>query len=120
MILSATGTVALSVLSVALLAFAFYLISPMYRLERRWSRAVEVAAYGSTPVLLAGVLMVLPVLVMVSVVAMLHSFFLYYLGVQKLLGCRRSEAAEFLAVACLLTAIASLGLGAGGGALGVL
>lgn len=113
-------TLVLSPLSIALLALALYVISPMYGLRRDWNGAVAVAAYGSTPVLVAGALLVIPVLVAVCVVALLHGFFLCYLGVQRVLGCRRSESAEFVAVSCLLAGLASLAAGAAGGALGLL
>jgi hypothetical protein len=113
-------TVLLSVLCVVLLALAFYVLGPMYETERNWTRAVTVAAFGSTPVLLAGVLLVMPIMVMASMVAMLHSFLLYYVGLQRVVGCRESSAAEFLAVSCLLAAIFSGVLGALGSAFGVL
>lgn len=113
-------TVVLSLASVLLLALAFFLLAPMYETERNWARAVSVAAYGSTPVLLAGVLLVMPVMVIASVVALLHNFALYYVGLQRVTGCKASAAAEYLALSCLIAAVASGALGALGGALGVL
>ena len=113
-------TVLLSLLCVVLLALALYLLAPMYDVERHWDRTVTVAAYGTTPVLLAGVLLVMPIMVIASTVAMLHNFVLYYVGLQRVMGCRQSAAAEYLALSCLLAAIASGILGAVGGALGVI
>lgn len=113
-------TVSISVLCVVLLALVFYLLAPMYQAGRHWDRAVSVAAYGSTPVLLAGVLLVVPIMVMASVVALLHNFLLYYVGLQAVIGCRQSAAAEYLALSCMLAAVASGILGAAGGALGIL
>jgi hypothetical protein len=113
-------TVMLSLLCVILLALVFYLLAPMHDAERHWDRAVSVAGYGSTPVLLAGVLLVVPIMVMASVVALLHNFLLYYVGLHAVIGCRQSAAAEYLALSCMLAAIASGILGAAGGALGLL
>ncbi len=113
-------TVLLSLVSVLLLAAAIYLLAPMYDTERNWSRAVSVAAYGSTPVLLAGVLLVMPIMVIASMVAMLHNFLLYYVGLQRVIGCRESSAAEYLAVSCLIAAMFSGAFGAAGSALGLL
>jgi hypothetical protein len=113
-------TVLLTVLCVVLLALAFYLLAPMYDAQRHWGRALSVAAYGTTPVLLSGVLLVMPIMVMACTVAMLHNFLLYYVGLQQVVGCKRSAAAEYLALSCLLTALATGILGAVGGALGVL
>jgi len=113
-------TALLSVLCVALLALAFYVLAPMYETERNWNRAFSVAGYGTTPVLLAGVLLVMPIMVMGSMVATLHNFVLYYVGLQRVCGCRQSDAAEYLAFSCLLAAVASGAIGAAGGALGIL
>jgi len=113
-------TVLLLLVSVVLLALAFYALAPMYDAERHWDRAVSVAGYGTTPVLLAGVLLVMPVMVMASMVAMLHNFVLYYVGLERAIGCKQSVAAEYLALSCLLAAIASGAVGAAGGALGIL
>lgn len=113
-------TMLLSVLCVALLALAFYLLAPLYERERNWNRAFSVAGYGTTPVLLAGVLLVMPIMVLASMVAMLHGFLLYFVGLQNVIGCRQSEAAEYLALSCILAATASGALGAVGSALGIL
>ena len=113
-------TVVLTLVSVLLLALAFFLLAPMYDTERNWARSVSVAAYGSTPVLLAGVLLVMPIMVIASMVALLHNFALYYVGLQRVTGCKASAAAEYLALSCLMAAVASGALGAAGGALGVL
>lgn len=112
-------TVLLSVLCVILLALAFYLLAPLYETERNWNRAFRVAGYGTTPVLLAGVLLVMPIMVLASMVAMLHNFLLYYVGLQKVMGCRQAAAAEYLALSCVLAAMASSAVGAAGGALGI-
>lgn len=113
-------TVSISVLCVVLLALVFYLLAPMYGAERHWDRAVSVAAYGTTPVLLSGVLLVVPMLMMASMIALLHGFLLYYLGLQAVIGCKQSAAAEYLALSSMLAAVASGVLGAAGGALGIL
>ena len=113
-------TLLLTVLCVLVLALAFYLLAPMHDAERNWDRALSVAGYGSTPVLISGVMLVMPIMVIVSMVALLHNFLLYYLGLQRVVGCRQSMAAQYLALSCLLTAVATGMLGAAGGALGIL
>jgi hypothetical protein len=57
-------------------------------------------------------------MVMASMVALLHCFALYYTGVQRVYGCKPSDAAEYVAISCLLAAVASGAVGALGGALG--
>lgn len=98
------------------LAAAIHLIAPAYGVTRRWALAVAVAVHGSTPVLVCGLLFVWPLLTAVGVIAMLHCFYLYYLGLQHLMGCRASDAAEFTALSFLVSmAIAGIAGAIGSG-----
>jgi Yip1 domain len=110
----------LYVMCVILLAVMLYFLGPMYETDRSWSSAVAVAGYGTTPLLFAGALLVMPVLVMAGMVAMVHCFGLYYAGAKQVCGCRASDSAEYVALACLLAAAVTVALGAVGGALGVI
>ena len=112
--------VVLYLTSVVLLAIAIFLVSPIYRVTTDWTRTVEVAAYGSTPLLLAGALMLWPILIVVSLAAPMPSCYLVYLGLQIRLGCRHGEAIGLVAVAMVLAIVMSLFLGAAMGALGFL
>ena len=113
-------TLASSLATVLLLAAAFYLLAPFFDASRHWSRSVGVAAYAATPVLAAGALLVLPVLIVACVVACLHAFALCYLGVQQMLGCRESDAAFFVAAACMAALVLSMLLAGLCGAVGLL
>jgi hypothetical protein len=108
---SVLSTVGFTLASVVLLAIAFYALSPFFVARRRWRGCLAVAAFASTPVLLAGALLVMPVLIVASIVACIHCFALCYLGVQRVLGCPEHEAAFFVAGACMFALIASLVLG---------
>ena len=94
------------------LAAAFRLIAPMYGIARDWTRAWKVAAYGSTPVWLVGVVLVKPLLVSVLVIALLHCSYLYYAGLQVVSGVQRGAAAEYVAVAVLFALVLSTFAGA--------
>jgi Yip1 domain len=107
-----------SIVSVAALAGAFHLLAPTYGAQRDWTRSWKVAAYGTTPVWLAGVLLVKPILVGLLLVALLHCSYLYYAGLQVVAGVKRSGAAECVAIALFLSSLAATVLGAvfaGGG-----
>jgi hypothetical protein len=106
-----------SALSVLAIAAAFWLLARMFSPAATLERCVKVAAYGTTPLFVASVLLVAPVLVIVCMVALLHVFYLYYLGAQELLGVRENEAAQFVALALVLAIVAST---LGGGAVGAL
>jgi Yip1 domain len=109
---TALVTFAGSVLAVGTLAAAFFAIAPMYEVRRDWPSALSVAAYGTTPVWLAGVLFVKPSLVSIAVLAVVHACYLYFAGLQRVAGVKRGDAAEFVALAVLLTTIALVVVGA--------
>jgi Yip1 domain len=108
---SLVSTVLLTLASILVLAAAFYLLCPFFDMPRAWPRSVAVAAFASTPVLLAGGLLVVPGMIVASVASLIHCFALCYLGVQRVLGCRESEAAFFVAAACMLALLGGLLLG---------
>ena len=108
---SILSTVLLSLAAILVFAVAFYLLCPFFDLPRARRRSVAVAAFASTPVLLVGGLLFIPGMIVASVASFVHCFALCYLGVQRLLGCRESEAAFFVAAAAMLSLIGSLLLG---------
>lgn len=118
-IFAATATsVFTSVFSVFAIAGAFVLVAPMYGSSRDYRRALTVATYGAIPVFLAGITLVLPVMVIVTVVALLQTLYLYWLGAKQLLGVVRNEQAEFVGVSMLIFSVAATLLGAIAGAIG--
>lgn len=96
-----------SILSVALLAGAFGLIAPMYGPRRDWRGAWTVAAYGTTPAWLLGIVLAKPALFVVMLVVSLHCTYLYYCGLRALGLARDGEAAEYVAIAIVLVLTAS-------------
>ncbi len=105
-------TFAGSVLSVLALAAAFFLVAPMYSTPRRWERMFAVATYGTTPVWLAGILLVMPGLAILEVLALMHCCYLYYCGLQAVAGVKRGEAAEYVAISLFLVIVGSTLAGA--------
>lgn len=78
---------------------------------RDWDRAVAVAAYAATPVLLCGALLVIPILVVASIAGFVHFLALSHMGLQRVLGCRAEDGAAFTAATCLFALVASMLLG---------
>jgi hypothetical protein len=101
-----------SIVWVALLAGAFSALAPMFGARRDWAQSWKVAAYGTTPVWVVGVLLVKPVLVGLLLVAMLHCSYLYYAGLQVVAGVKQGAAAEYVGVVLFLALVASTLLGA--------
>lgn len=109
-----------SLLSIYLLAASLFLLAPLFSVRRSWGRAFQVAAYGSAPVMFSGILLMAPVLVFATLLAVCHSFYLQYVGVSRVLGVREGDAAEYIALITVLMVLASTLLGALASALGVL
>lgn len=108
-----------SIVSIFLLAAIFRLIAPMYGSSRDYVAALKVATFGAMPVMLAGATLVVPVFVIVSVVALCHTLFLYWLGVRHVLGVGAGAQAEFVGVSLVMLGGASTLLGAFASSLGL-
>jgi Yip1 domain len=100
-----------SVLWVVLLAAAFCAFAPMFGARRDWAQSWKVAAYGTTPVWLAGVLLLKPLLVGFLLIPMLHCTYLYYAGLQAVAGVKQGEAAEYVGLVLFLALVGSTLLG---------
>jgi hypothetical protein len=96
-----------TIVSIFGLAAIFVLIAPMYGSSRNYASALEVATYGAVPVLLAGATLVLPVMAMVSVVALCHTLFLYWLGVRRVLAVPDEARTEFIGISLVMLGGAS-------------
>lgn len=96
-----------SIASVATLAGAFVLLAPMYGGRRDWRGAWAVAAYGTTPVWLAGVMLIKPATFVAMLPVVLYCAVLYHRGLHVLGLAREREAAEYVAIAFLLVLAAS-------------
>jgi hypothetical protein len=105
---------------ILLLAAAFRVLVAIHKKPASWGACLKVAAYGATPVLVAGVALVHPALVIVPMVALLHVFYLQYVGAQVVIGIAAEDAAIFVAWAVAgVFVVSSLG-GAAAAAMGLL
>ncbi|HEX4885630.1 MAG TPA: Yip1 family protein [Casimicrobiaceae bacterium] len=91
-----------TIVSIFLLAGIFRLIAPMYGSSRDYRAALKVATFGAIPVLLAGITLVLPVMIIVSVVAACHTLYLYWVGVGRVLDVSPGAQTEFIGVSVTL------------------
>lgn len=109
-----------SLLSIYLLSVSLFALAPLFSIRRDWGRAFQVAAYSTAPVMLAGFLLVLPILAFVTLLAVCHSFYLQYVGVTCILGAKEGESAEYVALVAVLLVVSSTFLGGFGSWSGVL
>jgi hypothetical protein len=109
------GTIA----SIFLLAGIFRMIAPMYGSSRSYVAALKVATFGAIPVLLAGATLLIPAMVIVSVVALCHTFYLYWLGVGRVLEVEAGAQSEFVGISMTLLGGMSTLLGGLASSLGI-
>jgi hypothetical protein len=106
------ATLFATITSIFMLAAIFVLIAPMYGSSRHYPSALKVATYGAVPVLVAGATLVLPVMAMVSVVALCHTMFNYWLGVRRVLAVPDEARTEFVGISLVMLGGASSIVGA--------
>jgi hypothetical protein len=82
--------------------------------------ALKVATFGSAPVLLAGAALVLPAMVVVTVVAGVHSLFLLNQGLKAVMRVSEAESPMLLGMAMVVLTLGSMALGGIAAALGML
>ncbi|CAN0119991.1 unnamed protein product [Phaeothamnion confervicola] len=106
------------VLSIGLCAASINIVAPLFACRRDWPRALQVAAYSASPVLIAGLVLLVPNLAYVLILPFFHSLYLQYAGLQHVLGVRERDAAEYVALSSMLflgisTALGAVGMWAG-------
>ena len=115
----ALATFAFEIASVFLLAAILYLLARTERRSPSFLVTLQVAVFGSIPVLLSGATLVIPFNVVFTMVAMLYSSYLYYLGAARLIGIRPADSAMLIGVAMICMLALSSVLGGIASALGV-
>lgn len=108
-------TFACSWLGVLFVAAAFWLLARFFARTPGWQQAVEVAAYGATPIWLGAAFIASPRFAMVPLIALLHVFYLYWAAAHVVFGIARDECAEFIALAMIGATGAFFLLGAAAG-----
>jgi hypothetical protein len=113
------ATLFTTIVSIFVLAGIFKLIAPMYDSSRNYVAALKVATFGAIPVLLAGATLVMPAMVIVSVVALCHTLYLYWIGVERVLSVSPGAKTEFIGISMTLLGGASTLIGALASNLGI-
>jgi hypothetical protein len=111
---------AFEILTVLMAGLIFFVLTTADQKERSLVRSMNVAVYGAVPLLLSGVLLFVPINVTICMAAMVHTFILYWIGVQKVMHIRPANASLFVALAMIVLFGASTLLGAFSAMIGVL
>ena len=113
-----TKTFVLYVVSVLLLAVSIAMLMPMYGAARDFRRAITLAGFGATPLLVCGLLTIYPLLSVVLVIALPLAGYQLHLGAQLVGRIRPGDAAEFVAASMVLAALGSVVAGGALSAIG--
>lgn len=109
-----------TIFSILALAGIFRLIAPMYDSSRDFRAALKVATFGAIPVLLAGAALLVPVMIALPVVALCHTFYLYWIGVGRVLDVAPESQTEFIGISMTLLCFFSTLAGGCASSLGLL
>jgi hypothetical protein len=105
--------------SIFILAAIMTLIAPMYHCKRDYLSALKVSTHGASPLLLSGITLVLPAMIVVSMVALCYTLFLYYVGTTEVLQIRKDQV-EFIGISILLLTFFSMMAGMAAAGIGLI
>lgn len=103
---------AFEIITVMMAGLIFYFMTRVDHRERSFVRSMNVAVYGAVPLLISGALLFVPMNVTVCMLAMVHTFVLYWVGVQKVMNIQPVNASLFVALSMIVLFGASTLLGA--------
>lgn len=123
-LLSAGGGFIASLLGVVITACVIYLVTPLYRAPRDFSAAFRLVAYAGTPAWLAGIVLIVPLqdfplLIVALLVALMHTLYVFYLGLHRIVKVSLPEAAECAAIVALASLLLTTVVGYAGGSIGL-
>ena len=88
----------MALVGVFVLALIIDELAPYFRVEENRYQALKVAAYSSTPVWVAGIVGLFPMLNILRLVGLLYSLFLLYLGLPVLMRVPQEKAMRYSVV----------------------
>jgi hypothetical protein len=107
----AVFAVGMAVLGVFVLSFIINALAPTFGAEQNSTQALKVAVYSYTPVWIAGVLQIVPLLGMFVIFAAFYAMYLLYLGLPRLMKCPEDKAVGYTAVVIVCAIVLFLVLG---------
>ena len=100
-VMQAIVSFVMALVGVFVLGLIINALAPKFSGEKNPAQALKVAAYACTPVWLAGILLLLPMLSLLVLIAALYSLYLLYLGLPILMKAPKERATGYTAVVVL-------------------
>ncbi len=88
----AVASLVFAAVGVVLIAIIIDALAPIFGAERSREQALKVAVYSATPVWIAGLLQVVPVLGVLALIGALYALYVLYLGLPRLMKCPADKA----------------------------
>jgi hypothetical protein len=104
-----------AIVGVIILGYIINALAPSFSSDKDLIQAMKVAAYGSTPGLIAGILYILPALSPLVLLAGLYGLYIMYLGLPSLLGTPEDKKVTYFVVILVVYIIISAVVGQIGG-----
>ena len=92
----AVASLVFAAVGVVVLSIVIDALAPTFGAERSREQALKLAVYSATPVWVAGVLQVIPVLGVVVLLGSLYALYLLYLGLPRLMKCPADKTPGYL------------------------
>jgi len=98
----AVASLFFAAVGVVLMSIIIDALAPTFGAVRSREQALKVAVYSATPVWIAGLLQVIPVLGVAALIGALYALYLLYLGLPRLMKCPADKAIGYLGavIAC--------------------
>lgn len=101
----------LTLVGVFILALIIDALAPSFGGQKNQMQALKVAAYASTPGWLAGVLLILPMLGIITTLAELYGLYLLYLGLPVLMKAPQEKAVGYTVVVVVAAIVVMVVIG---------
>jgi len=92
-------------------AFVVQKLAPTFQSRDDAVQAMKVVVYASTPMWVAGVLRILPVLSPLLIIPALYAVYLFYLGLPPVMGTPRDKVIPYMVVSALVIIVVSIVMG---------
>jgi len=87
-------------------------LAPTFQSRGNTAQALKLVVYAMTPVWVAGVLHLVPVLGVLTILAALYSIYLFYLGLPLVMNTPTAQVIPYMVVSAVVVIVVSLVLGA--------
>lgn len=102
----------MAVVMVFVVGFIIEALAPSFGGQKNHAQALKVAAYAYTPVWIASLVTVIPLLGILVLLGAIYAVYLLYLALPRLMGAPQDKAAGYTAVVVIIAIVASVIIGA--------